>query len=115
MTSSGLILYFEPDSKTSKSALEQLDEIYDLHSTAGSYDKSPHAILVSQETWTTLEGDLQKRYDIKSKRDIHVPLDKTPHEDIKVMRAYNALVYRARPIVAIDGENLVADWVGANG
>ena len=109
---SEFVLLFKPSGKTH--ILDQLSKAYDKHSYPGSMDKQPSLIIVSEETWFLIEGELQPMLASRYKTIKERGYDKVQGKigDIpKPQSGYNALSYRARPIVAIDGHNIIAERV----
>lgn len=109
MSSSFLVLCF--DTSNYDHALEELNEAFDNHSTAASMVRTPELIVVKPDLYPILEKQLEEfikaRYATKK-------LKTNPTAPNLKDRSYPALTFRARPIVAIDGINIIADRVGAN-
>lgn len=110
-----LILLFDTDDLTD--VVGQLGQAFDDFSVAGSVKHAPSMVIVRKTVWLKIEKELNniinkqktknqiKQYDrVNEKPGIHQPPE----------HGYNALIFRARPIVPIDGQNIIADRVGAN-
>jgi hypothetical protein len=138
---SELVLLFNYDK--SEDILDKLTEAFDKHSSSSSIDKVPSMIIVSKKTWYLIEGALEpllsahygkKTNGSKSqtKKD-SVPSNQIAEEGQKSTKStptipqydkvnttedpqsgFASLSFRSRPIVAIDGDNIVAWRVGAN-
>lgn len=103
MAKSELALLFNPDND-GEPVLSQLDKEFDEHHVAGQLKTIPSLIVCSKVTWVRLEMELYPIFTSKGK------LIKEPK--VVPKDGYSSLIYRARPIVAVNGNDIVSARVG---
>lgn len=108
-----LVLLFNTDNLTDVEG--QLGKAFDDFSVAGDMRHIPSLMIVRKEVWLALETELIKKLKHKSYKPENIKdYDATSSKSTDTKVGYNAIIFRGRAVVAIDGKNIVADKVGAN-
>lgn len=111
---SELVLLF--DTKNLTNVEQQLSDAFDAHSTAGNMTQTPSMMIVRKTVWLTLEKELIKKHPklVDESKPVKYHRVSTKDKGLTGEHGYNAIIFRSRPVVAIDGDNIVAARVGAN-
>ena len=112
---SELVLVF--DTLAEEDVLDQLSAEFDKHSEAGNRDHSPSLIIVNKKVWGLIETEISKallaRYKTRKLPGYDKVTATSRSGHVEPAKAgFNAVSFRARPVVAIDGDNVISARVG---